>query len=86
MLRSDMERRDGPNERQYLILLEGDGRQGYSSYAPDLPGVAAAGATEAECVGRMREAIELHFEGLREHGEEIPGATRLTTAFVDVDV
>ena len=57
----------------YVIIIEGaeDG-DGYSSYAPDLPGVVAAGATYDECVALMREAVAFHLEGMLEDGDPVP--------------
>ena len=71
-------------ERRYLIVIEGAEGENISAYAPDLPGVVAAGATEAECEREMRDAIEFHLEGLRESGQPIPEPSQLTTAYVQV--
>lgn len=59
----------------YVIIIERDDAGGFSAWAPDLPGVAAAAATYDECVTLMREAVAFHLEGLREHGETIPEPT-----------
>lgn len=56
----------------YLVIIERDEAGGYSAWAPDLPGVIAAASTYEECLALMREAVEFHLEGLREHGEPIP--------------
>jgi predicted RNase H-like HicB family nuclease len=37
-----------------------------------LPGCVATGATVEETEARLREAIELHLEGMREDGLAIP--------------
>ncbi len=71
-------------ERRYLIVIEGSEADGFSAYAPDLPGVAATGATEPACGQAMREAVEFHLEGLRDAGETIPEPSPLTAAYVDV--
>jgi len=55
----------------YLVVIEGDG-DFYSGYCPDLPGCVAAGDSPAEVTQLMREAIPLHVESLRSHGEPIP--------------
>jgi predicted RNase H-like HicB family nuclease len=57
----------------YLIILE-ETKTGYSAYSPDIEGVAAAGATKEEARKLFLEALEFHFEGLREDGIEIPKA------------
>ena len=69
-------------ERRYLIVIEGAEGENFSAYAPDLPGVVATGATEAEC--EMRDAIAFHLEGLRETGQPIPEPSHLTAACVQV--
>ena len=47
-------------------------RTGYSAEAPDLPGCVAAARTRKETKKLMREAIAMHLESMREHGERIP--------------
>ena len=71
-------------ERRYLIVIEGAEGENFSAYAPDLPGVVATGATEAECEREMRDAIAFHLEGLRESGQPIPEPSHLTAAYVQV--
>lgn len=66
---------------EYPILMEKTDN-GYSAYAPDLPGYVAAGDTRAEVEELIREAIVLHLESLREHGEPIP-EPQTTAALVD---
>ncbi|MBV8083625.1 MAG: type II toxin-antitoxin system HicB family antitoxin [Chloroflexi bacterium] len=54
-----------------LVVIEGsDGS--YSAYSPDLPGCVAAGDSSEEVEALMREAIPLHIESLRRHGEVVP--------------
>ena len=55
----------------YLVIIEGEG-DSYSAYSPDLPGCVAAGDSPEEVEQLMREAIALHLESLRAHGEPIP--------------
>jgi predicted RNase H-like HicB family nuclease len=56
---------------QYTIVIEkADGN--FSAYVPDLPGCVAAGDTIEETEALMREAIELHLEGMIEDGIAIP--------------
>jgi predicted RNase H-like HicB family nuclease len=57
--------------RRYLILIEPTST-GFSAYSPDLPGCAATGETRAAVEANMRDAVELHLEGLRELGEPVP--------------
>ena len=56
---------------RYAIVIENAGSN-YSAYAPDLPGCVATGASIDDVQREMREAIELHIEGMREDGEPIP--------------
>ena len=59
---------------KYTIIIE-SGEGNFSAYAPDLPGVVAAGETEEETIKLMEEAIELHIEGLKEDRLPIPQPT-----------
>ena len=70
---------------RYLIIVEGDDSTNYSAYSPDVPGVAAVGATREECEREMREAIEFHIEGLAEDGESVPEA-QSTVGYALVEV
>jgi len=45
---------------------------GYGAWVPDLPGCVAAGRTLAETKRLIREAVALHIESLRAHGEPVP--------------
>jgi predicted RNase H-like HicB family nuclease len=56
---------------RYLVVIEGEAGS-YSGNSPDLPGCVAAGETPEEVVQLMREAIPLHIQSLRDHGEPIP--------------
>jgi len=53
------------------------GARNYSAYLPNLPGCVATGGTIDEVRERMRVAIELHLEGMREDGLPIPQPTTL---------
>ena len=55
---------------QYLVVIE-EGDSSFGAYVPDLPGCIAAADTEDEVRTLIREAIEIHIEGLREDGEPI---------------
>jgi len=62
--------------KQYTIVVE-RAEGNYSAYAPDLPGVVAAGDTVEETERLMREAIALYLEELRAAGEPIPEPTAI---------
>lgn len=59
---------------KYLIVIE-ETVNGCSAYSPDLPGCAAVGRNLEETEQNMRAAIELHVEGLRAEGIEVPRPT-----------
>ena len=61
---------------RYVMIIE-PGVRNYSAYLPDLPGCVATGRTIDEVRERMRVAIELHWEGMREDGLPIPQPTTL---------
>ena len=67
---------------KYLIVIEPAGR-GYSSYSPDVPGCVSVGATPVKVRERMREALELHFEGMRIENLPLP-VPRSTFAYAEV--
>jgi predicted RNase H-like HicB family nuclease len=56
--------------RKYAVVIE-RGDNNLSAYVPDLPGCITRGWTIDEIERNIREAIELHLEGLREDGEPI---------------
>lgn len=56
---------------KYAVVIE-QGANNLSAYVPDLPGCIATGRTVEEIEQNIREAIELHLEGLRKDGEPIP--------------
>jgi predicted RNase H-like HicB family nuclease len=57
--------------RRYPLIIEKTST-GYSAYSPDVPGCAAVGDTEDETRLSFQEALEAHFEAMREVGEPIP--------------
>jgi predicted RNase H-like HicB family nuclease len=57
--------------RKYAIVIE-QGGDNLSAYVPDLPGCITTGRTLEDIQSNIREAIELHLEGLREEGQPIP--------------
>ena len=58
----------------YLAIIEHEG-DAWGAYVPDLPGCVAVGETSSEVEGLIAEAILLHIESLREHGEPVPPPT-----------
>ncbi len=58
-------------QTKYLIVIEKT-LNNFSAFSPDLPGCVATGATRAEVEERMRGAIRMHRDGMREDGLSIP--------------
>ena len=56
---------------KYMVVIE-KGESGYGAHVPDLPGCIAAGESREEVLSLIREAIEVHIEGLRAAGEPVP--------------
>jgi predicted RNase H-like HicB family nuclease len=56
---------------KYVILLY-QTSTGYSASCPDVDGVVATGSSRELCRKNMEEALEFHFQGLREDGDAIP--------------
>jgi predicted RNase H-like HicB family nuclease len=67
---------------RYAIVVE-KGPASYGAYVPDLPGCVAAAETRGEVLQLIREAIELHLEGMREEGLPIPEPSS-TAEYVEI--
>jgi predicted RNase H-like HicB family nuclease len=67
----------------YAVIYEHTERN-WAAYVPDLPGCVATGRTRADVERRIRSAIELHLEGMREDGVAPPEPTT-TSGYVDVE-
>jgi predicted RNase H-like HicB family nuclease len=66
---------------EYVVVFE-QSETGFGAYVLDLPGCVAVGETREETLQLIREAIELHMEGLREAGEHIPPPTSTAESVV----
>ena len=69
---------------RYAIVIE-RAENNYSGYVPDLPGCVATGATAKLTEQLLREAIQLHIEGMKEDGIPVPRASSQVD-YVDVPV
>ncbi len=58
--------------RNYPVVIHKDPDSDYGVTVPDLPGCFSAGQSIDEALEMTQEAIELHVEGLIEHGERVP--------------
>ncbi|HET7212189.1 MAG TPA: type II toxin-antitoxin system HicB family antitoxin [Terriglobia bacterium] len=67
---------------KYVVIIE-KGIDSWGAYVPDLPGCAIVAETRNEALKLIREAVDLHIEGLREAGSPIPEA-QSTVEYVQV--
>ena len=68
---------------EYVVVIEQEG-DAWGAYVPDLPGCVAAGGSRDEVETLIAEAIPLHIQSLREHGEPIPPPTVMGSTRVQV--
>jgi predicted RNase H-like HicB family nuclease len=54
-----------------MVVVE-RGERSWGAHVPDLPGCVAVGETREEVLRLIREAIELHIDGLRQDGLPVP--------------
>lgn len=62
----------------YVAVIEHAADGTFSAYVPDLPGCVTSGATLEETRSLIEEAVKLHLESLRNHGETIPAPSAAT--------
>lgn len=67
---------------KYAVIIE-KGKESFGAYVPDLPGCVAVAESRQEVVELIQEAIELHLQSLKEHGDEVPTPVS-SFEFVDV--
>ena len=56
---------------RYMVVVE-QGETSWGAHVPDLPGCVAVGEGREEVLRLIREAIELHIDGLRQDGLAVP--------------
>lgn len=66
---------------RYVVVIE-KAEKNYSAFVPDLPGCVATGRTPAVVAKRIRAAIKMHHDGMREDGDPIPPATTRSISVV----
>ena len=59
---------------RFMVVVE-RGETSWGAHVPDLPGCVAVGASREEVLRLIREAIELHIEGLKQDGRPVPTPT-----------
>lgn len=69
---------------KFRILIEQDEDGVFVATVPSLPGCISQGATRAEALGNVCEAIAGYVESLQERGEPIPPS--ITEEVVDVAI
>lgn len=60
--------------KRYAIVVE-RADHNFAAYVPDLPGCVATGDSVADVEAAIKEAIEMHLEGMIEDGLPIPEPT-----------
>ena len=65
----------------YAVIIE-QGETSYGVYAPELPGLGVVGASIEEVERLIREAIPLHIESLRAHGDPVPPPSTVATTVI----
>lgn len=56
---------------RYTVIVE-QGETSWGAHVPDLPGCVAIAESRDEVLQLIREAMELHIEGLKEEGLPVP--------------
>jgi predicted RNase H-like HicB family nuclease len=56
---------------KYTVIVE-KGTSSWGAYVPDLPGCIAAGESRDEVMQLIKEAVDIHIEGLKEDGQPMP--------------
>jgi len=64
-------------DMKFIVVLHSDDGQRYGATVPDLPGCFSGGNTLDDALESVREAIDLHVEGLIEDSIEVPLAMTL---------
>ena len=70
----------------YQVVIEQDEDGMFCASVPALPGCFSNGDTHDEALANIREAMSLHLDVLREHGDPIPTPRPVTVEDVDIAV
>jgi len=68
---------------KYMVVIE-KGESSYGAHVPDLPGCVAVGESRDEVIALIKEAIQLHIEGLQESGEPVPPPSSVSE-FIEIN-
>ncbi len=58
--------------REFDVVLEPQPENGYTVYAPDLPGCVSEGGSKDHALANIQEAIPAYLESLDAHGDPLP--------------
>lgn len=67
---------------KYLVVIE-KAKDNYSAFSPDMWGCIATGKTVEETVNEMKNALQLHLEGIVNDGDEVPHAKGISQHIED---
>ncbi len=70
---------------RYPVVLHTDDGVRYGVTVPDLPGCFSGGDSFDEALESVREAIELHLDGLVEDGGDVPQASDVSAHVGNAD-
>ncbi len=56
----------------YVAIIEKADDGSFSAFVPDLPGCVSCGDSVEEVEQLIEEAVSLHIESLKKHGEPVP--------------
>ena len=57
---------------QYTVIVHNSEEGGYWVEVPSLPGCFSQGETIDKALSNVREAIEVHIQGLKDDGQDVP--------------
>jgi predicted RNase H-like HicB family nuclease len=69
---------------QYTVIVHNAEEGGYWVEVPSLPGCYSQGETIDEAMDNVKEAIELHIQGLKDEGQAVPKEEDLVIGRVDI--
>ena len=72
--------------KTYFAFVHKDDDSAYGIVFPDVPGCFSAGDTYDEAVRNAGEALQLHFEALRDLGRQVPEPRSFEALMTDPEV